>query len=241
MHLLPLLADGFTDLILGSSCVGCARPGRALCSGCRIGLPAAAGVRWPTPTPAGLVPPFAVGDYDGTLRALVLAHKERRVLALARPLGALLAGSVAAALDATAVPHRAPVALVPVPSRASALRQRGHDPTHTMVKVAATALRREGRTVDTVRLLRLRPGVADQAGLDAARRAANLAGSMAAPSAVVRRLAERQPRTHVVICDDVLTTGATLREAQRALESAGVRVLAAAAVAATRRRTSTPT
>ena len=88
----------------------------------------------------------------------------------------------------------------------------------------------------TARLLRVRPGVVDQAGLDAAGRAANLARSMAVSGDVVRRLGRRRARVHVVVCDDVVTTGATLREAQRALESVGLPVLAAAAVAATRRR-----
>lgn len=235
MRLLSLLADGFTDLVLGSSCVGCRRPGRPLCAGCRAGLPGAGAVEWPTPPPPGLVPPFATGAYDGILRAMVLAHKERRVLALARPLGALLAHSVDAALDTVAAPEH-PVVLVPVPSRPAAVRQRGHDPTAAMARVAARTIARQGRSAAVARLLVLRPGVADQAGLDARRRAANLAGSMAAPSAAVRRVGRRVPRAHVVVCDDVLTTGATLREAQRALEAAGVVVLAAATVAATRRR-----
>jgi predicted amidophosphoribosyltransferase len=235
VRLLPLLADGFTDLVLGSSCVGCGRPGRPLCAECRAGLPGSAAIAWPTPTPPGLVPPFATGAYDGVLRAMVLAHKERRVLALARPLGELLAHAAGAAMDAAAGPGH-PVVLVPVPSRPGAVRQRGHDPTAAMVRTAARALARQGRDATAVRMLRLRPGVADQAGLDARRRAANLAGSMAASSAVVRRVGERVHRAHVVVCDDVLTTGATLREAQRALEAAGVRVLASATVAATRRR-----
>jgi predicted amidophosphoribosyltransferase len=85
----------------------------------------------------------------------------------------------------------------------------------------------------TARLLRCRASSVDQAGLDAAERAANLVGTLWCPSAGLRRWAGIRAR--VVICDDVLTTGSTAREAQRALESAGVRVSAIATVTATRR------
>jgi predicted amidophosphoribosyltransferase len=89
-----------------------------------------------------------------------------------------------------------------------------------------------------VRLLRHRGGVVDQAGLGAEARAANLAGSMACPSARLRRVAGLWLR--VVVCDDVLTTGSTAREAQRALEAVGLPPVAVAAVAATRRRGPSP-
>lgn len=229
------LADGFGDLVLGVACVGCGRPGRALCRSCAARLPDVAVPRWPSPTPAGLVPPYAVGDYDDLLRALVLAHKEHRVLTLARPLGDLLARSV---VEARAGPGR-PLVLVPVPSRPRAVRQRGHDPTLAMTRAAARALAGDDVPVVVARLLRVRPGVRDQAGLDAGERARNLAGSMAVSSAAVRRLARRVPRAHLVLCDDVMTTGATLREAQRALEASGLPVRAAALVAATRRKVAT--
>ncbi|HQR28532.1 MAG TPA: phosphoribosyltransferase family protein, partial [Nocardioides sp.] len=85
-------------------------------------------------------------------------------------------------------------------------------------------------------LLRSRGAVLDQAGLTAAERAANLAGSMWCPDDGLRRLARWRERVQVVVCDDVLTTGATAREAQRALEAVGVVVLAVATVAATARR-----
>ena len=226
------LRDAYADLVLGGSCVGCARPGRLLCGGCRAALPVTAHTAWPIPAPPGLVRPVAAAAYDGTVKQLVLGLKERRLLGLAGPLAGLLALSVREATRGVA----GPVVLVPVPSRPASVRERGLDSTGVVTGRAARLLRREGSPVAAVRLLRMRPGVVDQAGLDAAQRAANLAGSMTCPSPALRRLARRHPRALVVVCDDVVTTGSTAREAQRALEAVGLRVVAVAAVAATVRR-----
>ncbi|HTW17894.1 MAG TPA: ComF family protein [Nocardioides sp.] len=224
------MRDAVTDLLLGGRCVGCGVAGRLLCLRCAAGLPTGAHPAWPEPTPAGLVPPWAAASYDGAARAMVLGLKERRLLGLGRPIAGLLAQAVAAAAPP------GPVVLVPVPSRPASVRARGHDPTYTVTAGAAVRLRREGYDVRAARLLRTRPGLVDQAGLDAAARARNLAGSMTCPSGALHRLAAAVPRARFVICDDVLTTGATAREAQRALEAVGLQVSAVAAVAATRRR-----
>ena len=221
--------DASLDLLLGGSCVGCARPGRPLCERCAATLPAVGRSAWPTPVPTGLAAPWAVAEYAGIVRAMVLAHKERRVLALRTPLGRLLARAVEAGL--TGLPD-GPVVLVPVPSRPGTVRARGHDPTWSVTAGAARAARAEGSDVVAMRLLRSRPGVLDQAGLGAAARAANLAGSMSCPAASLRRLRARRTRVHVVVCDDVITTGSTAREAQRALESVGLTVVSVAPRAA---------
>lgn len=173
--------------------------------------------------PPGLVTPWTAADYDGAVRAALLAHKERHVAGLAPTLGGLLAVAVAAAA-------RPPVLLVPVPSRPGAVRSRGHDPLLSLVRVAA---RRVPGTI-VAPLLRSRGNVRDQAGLTAVERAANLAGSLWCPAHRLRRWAGAPAR--VVVCDDVLTTGATAREAQRALTVSGLVVEGVATVAATRRR-----
>ena len=216
------MRDAVLDLLLGGSCVACGRPGRAWCDDCRP--PAGpAWPAWPSPVPPGLAPPWTAADYDGAVRAALLAHKERHVAGLAATLADLLAEAVAAAAPP-------PVLLVPVPSRPGVVRQRGHDPLLDVVRRAARRL--PGAHVAPV--LRSRGGVRDQAGLTAAERAANLTGSMWCPTGRLRRWAGHRGR--VVVCDDVLTTGATAREAQRALAASGLVVAGIATVAATRRR-----
>lgn len=223
--------DAAIDLLLGGACVGCAWPGRLLCAACEAALPAGAAPAWPTPVPGGLVEPWAASAYAGTVRAMVLGLKERQLLGLAVPLARLLAAGVCCEL-----PRGSPVVLVPVPSRRRTVRTRGHDPTHTLAVRAARQLNSGGQPVVVRRLLRLGAGVVDQAGLDAAARAANLGGSMRARRSAVRRLVHRYGPVRVVVCDDVLTTGSTAREAQRALEAAGLDVVRVAVAAATRRR-----
>lgn len=223
--------DAAVDLFLGGSCLGCATPGRLVCPACRAALPREATPHWPSPPPPGLVTPYAVAPYAGLVRALVLGHKEHRLLALTPVLGLLLARSVAAALHDLGA--AGPVVLVPVPSRPATVRSRGHDPMLATTRAAARVL---GPGAFVVPLLRSRPGVVDQAGLDTAHRRANLAGSMAVRSRRLRELARRRTAVHVVVCDDVLTTGSTAREAQRALGAVGLDALAVAVVAATARR-----
>jgi predicted amidophosphoribosyltransferase len=223
------------DLVLASPCGGCdlAAGDRepadrgSLCVACRAALSGPARPTRPDPCPAGFPPAFAVAAYDGTVRAALLAHKEQRRFTLARPLGAALGRSLVAAAGTA---ER--VLVVPVPSAVRAVRERGHDATARLVLAAAGAARREGVQVTRLPALRHVRLAADQAGLSSDQRAANLHGALAVRPACVPLVAGAR----VVVADDVVTTGATLVEASRALRAAGAEVIGAAVVAATKRR-----
>jgi predicted amidophosphoribosyltransferase len=218
------LAD-LLDLVLPQACAGCGRPSALLCATCLAFLTGApARPAWPESVPAGLPRPWAVASYEGPVRAVIVAHKERARTSLAGPLGRALARSVR-----SAVPLSEPFAVVPVPSSRRSIRARGHDPTRRMAEAAVRELRDAGAPVTLLQALRHRRKVADQAALPAARRASNLAGALEPLPGVP--LAGRP----VVVADDVITTGSTLAEAARALRTAGAHILAATTVAATPR------
>ncbi|MGI5232974.1 phosphoribosyltransferase family protein [Actinoallomurus sp. CA-142502] len=141
------LLAAFLDLILPQPCAGCGGPGGLVCPACEDHLAGPARLCLPSPVPEGLPPPFAVAPYAGPVRRLIIAHKERGLSGLARPLGAALARAATRA----AAPGE-PLLLVPVPSSRASVRRRGHDPTLRIAQEAAkhasrlTAGQATGRT-----------------------------------------------------------------------------------------------
>nr|WP_152982746.1 ComF family protein [Stenotrophomonas humi] len=117
--------------------------------------------------------------------------------------GRLLAGLMQARL---ADAERPPV-LVPVPLHASRLRQRGYDQALELARPLSRVLE-----VPLWRGLRRIRATAPQSELDAAARRRNLRSAFAAHAPVP---------AHVVLVDDVMTTGATLQAAALALRRAG--------------------
>jgi predicted amidophosphoribosyltransferase len=182
----------------------------------------------------GVVDPLlvvAAGEYADTVKALILAAKERSALGLLPLLAERLAVSIRA-LDLVGG-LATPLGLLPVPSTPAAVAERGLDFTTVLARLAAKRLRREGRGVTVSRALRQARRPVDQAGLSRTARQQNLAGAFTvAPGFAKARVAAGC----LVVVDDIITTGATLAEAARALRAAGVQPLGAATVAATRRR-----
>ncbi len=204
------------DLALPVHCLACGASGQAWCTRCRQpAAPVAIEVRGVT------VPVVTAARYDGPLRRAVLAYKEDNQRGLAAALAPYLAAAVRGLeAEVAPLPSAVPSAvLVPMPSRRASARARGgaHLPR---------LCRREPLRAwqGAPRTLRLASRVLDSTTLTAEQRASNLVGAMAARAAVPRGRA-------CVLVDDVVTTGASVREACRALEESGWLVFGAAAIA----------
>lgn len=222
------LAEAGGDLVFGTSCAGCGAPAVQLCGDCRTALIGPPATPWELPGTAG-VPVVGAAVYAGVVGSIIVEHKERGRLALSRPLGDALSVATVALLDAGRCtgPGHGGAVLVPVPSRRPTVRGRGHDPVLRMSRRAAAVLRRVGEDVTVVPALRQIRRVSDQAALGRVERQHNLRGSMRVRGSARGLLQGRC----VIIVDDVLTTGATLREAVRALEETGRAPCGAAVVA----------
>ncbi|MFE2877018.1 ComF family protein [Streptomyces roseus] len=219
-------------LVLPAACGGCGVARVVLCAGCAQALSgAAAGRVSPFPRPAGLPAVYAAAAYEGVVREVVLEHKERGALPLAGPLGAALAAAVgrAAGAGAAGVAAGQELLLVPVPSAPRQVRARGHDPARRIALAAAGRLRRAGVRARVACVLRQVRPVADQAGLGARERRENLAGALGLRHGGA---VERTAAARVVLVDDLITTGATLAEAARALRAGSIGPVAGAAVVA---------
>jgi ComF family protein len=174
------------------------------CARCALPLPSSVAVcgacqRKPPPWDAAWAP----FRYGWPLDRLEARYKFGRDLAAGRTLARLWQGVCA--------PAATPALILPVPLHRARLRQRGYNQALELARPLGRAL---GVPVRHDLLLRPR-ATAAQTELDAAARRRNVRGAFAL------REGATLP-AHVVVLDDVMTTGATLAECARVLKRAGV-------------------
>jgi len=214
------LIDAAFDLLLQGVCPGCGLPGRGLCPACvrlvgagRIGLRYRPGLHTPL---------WSAGEYAHPLPRIISQAKDHHRWDAIPVLGRRLALAVAGLVDDLKL--AGPGLLVPFPSTDRAVRERGLDFTQALAAAACGHVRRIGVDVRPYRLLTHVRAVDDQGGLTSAQRQENLWESLAAVG---------QPAGWIILADDVVTTGASLREGVRALCAVGHPPVGLATVAAT--------
>jgi ComF family protein len=149
---------------------------------------------------------FAPWLYDERAAAVVHALKYGARPALAAPLGGLLAASVPPV-------RRQPDLVLEVPLHPARERERGYNQAALLADALAEALGAPRWPGALARVRATRP----QANLAEAARRANVSGAFAVvrPGALAGR--------HVLVVDDVMTTGATLAACLDALAAAGAK------------------
>ncbi len=174
------------------------------------------------------------------MRDAIHALKYGRLYPAARPLGRMLAQAIVQlgqpAPDQPAAPRE--MLVIPVPLHRSRHAQRGFNQARLLARQALSVLRKTHSgwrlTLAPGTLMRLR-ATESQAGLTPRQRRLNLRGafSVSNPAAVAGR--------HVLVVDDIMTTGATARAAAQALLRANAASVWVATLARARRANAFPT
>ena len=217
-------------VLSGPSCACCgdtlAAP--ALSSGPPVGISSAVHCRTCRLVPPPFVRAVAFGLYQDRMKAAIHALKYDRLLPAARPLGRMLAEAIAQ----LAAEAPAEMLVIPVPLHWSKLAERGFNQARSLAVYALGFLRKthpEWRlTLASSTLMRLR-ATESQAGLTFHQRRLNVRGAFTVsdPAAVASK--------HILLIDDIFTTGATARAAAQALTRAGAASVWVATLARARR------
>jgi predicted amidophosphoribosyltransferase len=186
-----------SQLLFPNRCFGCKRLGPSICSECRSS--------WHPHYYKTVVDDLIVHSallYTPTASKIILAAKESGE----KGADNLVIDAIVHVLAKKSV-ETSLCRLVPIPSSKASQRRRGRS---FIVDLVTQVSERTG--IPMVDCLQVSRRVKDQSGLHRDERAANLAGAFSLSS---------HARGELILIDDVVTTGATLREALRAVNSQG--------------------
>lgn len=153
----------------------------------------------------------AAGLYQGTIKEAVQRLKYRGQLTLAKPLSGLVLTSLTEQ-DKTFIPDK----IIPVPLHIKRLRKRGYNQALEIARPIAKSL----NVPLDVKMLQRARNTPHQQGLSAKDRRKNLRNAFT--------LTRMPAAEKILLIDDVMTTGETLRECSRTLMNSGAQEIRAA-------------
>ena len=197
----------FLDLIYPKRCPGCHKPAVSICESCKI--------FWEKPpisiklnkNSVSVLSVFSVAQYRNEVRAILLAYKEDGE----REAGKVLTEALLQARRG--IINHSVCVFVPIPSNPKSVRRRGRD---FMLDLCNQVAIQSGDKV--LSIMKVKRDVQDQSKLNERERSQNLVGAFDCTPKNLKLLV----KFPIILVDDLLTTGATLREAQRALRQRGV-------------------
>ena len=194
------------EIIFPSRCLGCGQLGLEICSLCRKNWHPHIYRQWSQHLPT--FPIYSAVSYSPIAGKVLLAAKENNLAVADQLIYRALSHSLSYLMKEIGGDF-----LVPIPSRRSVARSRGRQ----FIAALTSQLSTETGLPAYENLEHIRR-VRDQSSLDAKSRFHNLDGSLKSLSFLSGR---------AIIVDDLVTTGATLQEAVRALRDRGIEVAAA--------------
>ena len=205
------------NLIFPTQCLGCGRPGFDLCPNCALNLP-------PADT-TDLAETYACFDYETQIvKKLIWRLKYRGHSALAKPLAPLLYELILPEIADGRLFDTRPWLIVPTPLRPKRLAERGFNQAALLAKFLAAKdpanLKYQGEILEKIK------DTSTQVSLK--NRATRLKNLHQAFAVCRPELVKGQK---IIVVDDVITTGATVGEARRALLKAGAKRVLALALA----------
>ena len=204
-----LKPHSLTEILFPNRCFGCRALGPDICSQCRI--------HWNPHLYKSTLDSLTIYSgifYSPVAKRIILSAKENGIKAA----DDLIIHAIKHSLQLLLRDFEVGI-LVPIPSRKSSNRTRGRDFLSELTHAIARS-----ESLESMDLLTHSRKIIDQSGLNSHERSENIYQAMEINRNKLPRLGVD---TDVILVDDLLTTGATLLEARRALEVRGIRVIAA--------------
>lgn len=154
---------------------------------------------------------YAACDYEGRLRRCLIELKFYGQTGLARPLASILVRALRnLRID--------PDVVAAVPLHPARLRERGYNQAGLLAAYCASQL---GRADISKILLRVKNTQRQSEQVNRTARLDNLQGAFCLDSSKIRQIEKQLLNRHILLIDDVLTTGATMLEAAKPLLEQG--------------------